>query len=782
MTSQAERSWAEEIIVPTSERVTADETVDAGRQSESDADHVSGVATFLDAVLGDAHGFVHGAAGRGGRFVNGSYQFENWESFSYSWPEERDDLVLAITSAPRTTDTYLCPYVLGSASRRSKGTAVERRMIHADIDCGTFGDEAATSVRRLGGFAVASGSPGNAHVYVPLTDPVDVKEHEALCRGLGAYLGGADAKVSDNDVLRPVGTFNQKPVAHGGDPTPVTWSIEPTGQRVDTKTVASLLQVDLAAATCGPSAVSAHTRAETDEALPAEVRTAVSRQTGDRSVDSYGVLAACHDSGFSFEQAVAVLETRGDLRERILVEGHEEDPRRCWDKIAEGSEGRSDNVGPNLPGWFWERPSLARIRDQAHARKMPADGVLNCVLARISAAIPPNIRLDTGILSPLPMHHYAAVVGPSGGFKSQAISASAQFVDIITAVAQPENSRDGMLHCLHQEVVPYEIGLGSGQGLVAAFVENITDPVPDGAPKGTKPKVHPAQVRTNVLLTNDEGYDLVKACARTDNGNVGENLRSMWSGAQVGTHNAGVEHRRHLHNGAYTFALIAGFQEEVLAEFINTGEVTKGTPQRFLCTYSLSPGVQRVADPGPLAVTLPETTVQLCDEAKAIVEAHQDRVLAGDVDVPPMESQRPAMVARTAALLAILDSRHIVDMEDWRRAETMFKTSLNIADRAKKKHRQHKNAVRRAERDLRVADELTAHEAKSSPEGRLRARILEGLAEHSGRVRWNGGDGLRARFNGPDRQVAEVQVRAMQEDGTVKMTKEGRAEYLERLP
>lgn len=74
-------------------------------------------------------------------------------------------------------------------------------------------------------------------MYVPVAESItDVKEHERLCRKLRAVFDG-DAKVSDNDVLRPPGTLNHKPTLDGGEAVPVKWLVPFDGSRVDADTL-----------------------------------------------------------------------------------------------------------------------------------------------------------------------------------------------------------------------------------------------------------------------------------------------------------------------------------------------------------------------------------------------------------------------------------------------------------------------------------------------------------------------------------------------------------------
>lgn len=79
-----------------------------------------------------------------------------------------------------------------------------------------------------------------------LTESVPLQQHEVLCRGLRDYLGVRDAKVSDNDVLRPPGTLNHKGRPRGSESTPVEWLIRPTGDRIDPHKLAELLGIERA--------------------------------------------------------------------------------------------------------------------------------------------------------------------------------------------------------------------------------------------------------------------------------------------------------------------------------------------------------------------------------------------------------------------------------------------------------------------------------------------------------------------------------------------------------
>jgi hypothetical protein len=179
---------------------------------------------YLDAVYLDMTGVAHIALG-GGPYLNdkGKYCFKDWTEHQFKWPDEADLVVREILRAAPLSDVYLSPY-LTLGDKRHKSSAVARRLVHTDVDSGVLDPE---KVRQLGGFAVASGSPGNGHAYLHLTTSVTVPQHTALCRALGAHLGAVDSKIVTSDVLRPVGSYNHKPVLSGGEPVPVRWLVRP---------------------------------------------------------------------------------------------------------------------------------------------------------------------------------------------------------------------------------------------------------------------------------------------------------------------------------------------------------------------------------------------------------------------------------------------------------------------------------------------------------------------------------------------------------------------------
>lgn len=139
----------------------------------------------------------------------------------------------AVVTADKGHDVYVCPYA-HPGRHRSKGGAVARRHVHADID----GPLDLARVRFVGGIAVASGSVDadgkpHGHVYDRLNADVPPYVQEALCAGLGEFLSREywdESKVADNDVLRLPGTLNYKT----DPPRPVSWLVRPDDPAVKT--------------------------------------------------------------------------------------------------------------------------------------------------------------------------------------------------------------------------------------------------------------------------------------------------------------------------------------------------------------------------------------------------------------------------------------------------------------------------------------------------------------------------------------------------------------------
>jgi hypothetical protein len=131
---------------------------------------------YLDQVYGDDSGFVHGAFGTGQYLDSERYAHRQWTPQVYPWPADRARLAADIAAeAMSGADVYLCPNLM-TGDKRTKDDVAARRQIHADCDSYVDPDK----VKDLDGWAVSSGTPGHAQVYVTLTESVSRDHYHAL--------------------------------------------------------------------------------------------------------------------------------------------------------------------------------------------------------------------------------------------------------------------------------------------------------------------------------------------------------------------------------------------------------------------------------------------------------------------------------------------------------------------------------------------------------------------------------------------------------------------------
>jgi hypothetical protein len=140
---------------------------------------VNDILDYFNACYGDTTGVLHIAVGHSPYMCNDSYTFTTFVPSHFTYPDEADRAEREILREATLHDVYVCPYLMW-ADKRAKGAAVAHILIHADVDEGLLDAE---KVCAIGGFAVASGTPGNGHAYVPLSESVIAPVHRALCRG-----------------------------------------------------------------------------------------------------------------------------------------------------------------------------------------------------------------------------------------------------------------------------------------------------------------------------------------------------------------------------------------------------------------------------------------------------------------------------------------------------------------------------------------------------------------------------------------------------------------------
>jgi hypothetical protein len=469
---------------------------------------------------------------------------------------------------------------------------------------------------------------------------------------------------------------------------------------------------------------------------------------------------------------------------------------RTRQELGKHQHDDADRVGGGLtlpPGFWQQRPTLDRIRQIAYAEMASPDAVLGLILSKLSASVPPRIRIDTGVRRRrMPLNTYVALVGKTGGFKSSAADAVKESVTFSRCdMADVLRDRLGLFSPVGENI-PYRAYPGTAQGIVENFMGEVEQPVPDGSK--VKPKVVRQQVRTNVLLESDEGNWLVKELADARS-KVGEILRELWTGADTGQGNAKSENRRGVRQGEYSFGMTVGFQLKVLGELLKSEDVELGTPQRIVCCWTGAPDLpdQRVAHPGDLVITIPSEPMALCEALKARVwDELRPRLRAGGSD-DDHDSQRIAVVTRLAAEIAILGGEVKVDEttqtmtvtgrseiteEDWALAELIADTSRSIKAYAIAERREKDAKAQQIRRARNLAESIEDEDLRGTPVGRGKARII-GYLTGAGALKWTGKGGIRAKFNNDDVEYADKALTELVESAQVIRKEEGRTVWVE---
>lgn len=370
------------------------------------------------------------------------------------------------------------------------------------------------------------------------------------------------------------------------------------------------------------------------------------------------------------------LNHRGDFTRAAREYGAELD--RTGTRPTAGTDDDPDpsldqSAGPPvLPEEFWQsRKRLSDIRQAARARRSPPDAVLGAVLARIGASMPHTLKLAPMIGGAVGLSYFVSLIARPGGGKTTGASVAGELVPSSAAVS--------------------EVPAGTGEGLV----ETLFDKDDDG---------RKVQTRYSLLVTVDEGAALMEVASRQGSTTMSM-LRQGYTDGPIGNTNASPERRRIVPAGQYVIGLIVGFQPEKAAPLL--GDADAGTPQRFLWVAAHDPGVPDRRPPWPdwEPWRPPEVAhrdpvhlgnyrrhlVGVPDEVADELDERRVRQLRGENhDADPLDGHAGLVRLKTAALLALLDGRLDINLEDWHLARVMYDTSAGV--------RSHVVAVLAAER------------------------------------------------------------------------------------
>lgn len=371
-----------------------------------------------------------------------------------------------------------------------------------------------------------------------------------------------------------------------------------------------------------------------------------------------------------------------------------------------------------LPDNFWQaRDYLQHIRQAAWARTTSPDAVLAAVLARVAANTHHTFAIPPIVGSAGSLNFYAAIIAPSGAGKSTAIAISEELV--------PGSILDDLANGLP---------LGSGEGLAEAFMGEKTETDHDGKTKKVR-----AQVRHNAFVIVDEGAAITAMMDRSGT-TVMETLRRGWTGQTLGQANASNDRRRIVTN--YRLGLIVAFQPELAGRLL--ADHHAGTPQRFTYASGTDPNIPDTPPhwPGPLTIpSLDPTDIRDHGHngrihlslnptiAAQLQQQHRDKA-RGKRIVDELDAHEPLHRLKLSALLAILDARLDITLDDWALADTIWQTSCAVRAWLAAATAQHARDEAANRAIQRAQSSIIEDEHRATHDERQAARVARLIANH----------------------------------------------------
>lgn len=408
--------------------------------------------------------------------------------------------------------------------------------------------------------------------------------------------------------------------------------------------------------------------------------------TGQVHVFSHAVPGVDGDSDHTVGGFLAAVRFDGDInacREWLALHGiglsweqrrlfGPKDVQAMADYIERNRADAPDGNGARLPDSFWqERPAFAHMRAAAHSRGRSAELVLFSALARLSAYVSHTLELPATVGSTAPLNLYVAAIGKPGAGKSSGAGIADELLE------RPDDIIDRPL--------------GSGEGIAENYIESVTEKDDDGKRRTVR-----RQVRHNVFIICDEGEQLIEQGMGRAGATLPETLRRAWSGQDLGQSNATSERTRHVRAGQYVLGMLVGFQPSVAGQLLDDGGA--GTPQRFLFASADDPTIPDERTPWPGELKVPKLSPheltthritrkgfvrhQLGVDPQIADQLWQENLarVRGQQELAELDAHQPLHLLKLSGLLAVLDGRLDITLDDWRLAGTLWRRSCVVRD------------------------------------------------------------------------------------------------------
>lgn len=246
-----------------------------------------------------------------------------------------------------------------------------------------------------------------------------------------------------------------------------------------------------------------------------------------------------------------------------------------------------------------------------------------------------------------------------------------------------------------------QLPIGTGEGLAEILFTSAN---------GTR-----KQTRHNAFVYVDEGQIIGELRQRNGQTTMSV-LRSIWSGSTFGNLNASEERRRIVPARSYVFGVVLGLQPEKVD--ILLGDVGTGTPQRFAWALGTDPTIPDEPPPWPGALSWefhlkpsePFLLVVHEDIAKELRSADLSRA-RGQTIVDPFDTHGGLLRLKMAGLLAILDGRVSLDLEDWHLAGILKTSSDEVRRHVIDSHQLTQSQIEEEATRKHVARSLATQDA-----------------------------------------------------------------------
>ena len=174
------------------------------------AERVQMALGYMRGLWTGCEGIAAFAVGAEPKVERGKYKHERFFQRFYEWPACADEAARwAITTAADRSDIYVCP-MLRTERSRTKTTGAGGRWGWVDIDGPLTATRKAVLASLGDAVRVVSSGTGH-HAYIDLGEMHTPEAVEDFNRSMVAVLR-ADAKWSNESLLRLPGTWNYKPV------------------------------------------------------------------------------------------------------------------------------------------------------------------------------------------------------------------------------------------------------------------------------------------------------------------------------------------------------------------------------------------------------------------------------------------------------------------------------------------------------------------------------------------------------------------------------------------